>query len=978
MNTLPDEHPAADTLPEVPSHKSLLQTLLRGFVGVRFWGYGLFWSWNLIFLAFMLLGFAPNLLPEMFSAMRAGLIPAGYLLLGGLLTLIPVFAVLLGATWLRRSPGKLLALGYGIQGPVMLLLFVRLFIVRQANAAVLLLYGVALLGTATLLWQLLDRRIDGRGLPFDAVRSAGLTLLLLVGVYAALLIAFYAVPVMAALPQFFVDAGRDLWRSITELSWRTLGMLPFVFLGFALLFYSATLFVVAPVVVPVLYIVHWFKGLKAVAVRRGAVFPAVLSAVVTLVVVALFVVANRQPQHKAYNLLENLPQTTDDAQALLHQQASIRRGLLNAYLSPVRYISAVGEVGHVQGMYVETMDMPEEAALRVEHFYEVVARPFLYEPMLPAPAGEKANRWEQRALRNEPGRAAELYEAFFDMPIIEGERQTIVAAVRDTWSGDQALTAWQAVDDREILLTRQEVNVSEHGDWAEIELFEAYQNQTSQRQEVVYYFSLPETAVLTGIWLGNSPDRDERSAFHVAPRGAAQQVYREQVRMNIDPALLEQLGPRQYRLRVFPVEAQRWTWNESTRLSTMTPGPQVYMWMTYRVLAEGNAWPLPQLAEKANVFWNRDSLRRVNGTVVDGFTEAWLPASVAAAQPVTPEAHQVTFPTGETILIRPALAADLPSLPADLRLAVVLDRSHSMTAQSAAVTSALARLEAAGPDVDVYLTASAYRGEQASLAKLADVVPGNIVYYGGQNAAELLQQYFALSAGRDYDALFVLTDGSGFKLGGEAVEVRVPNAPVWMIHLGGDFPMGYDDATLQAIQASGGGVAGSLDDAFARLAVSLAAGQTTAMRDVVDGYEWVSIPAGVQAPAVAGVAVHAPGDPFAALAARRLILSEMYRQRGQIAQVETLDALHALAVEQGIVTPYSSMIVLVTQAQERRLAQLEGQVDRFEREAEAVGETVAPFAVTGVPEPHEWLLIGLAAVMLGWLAWRRRAGVALG
>jgi hypothetical protein len=39
-----------------------------------------------------------------------------------------------------------------------------------------------------------------------------------------------------------------------------------------------------------------------------------------------------------------------------------------------------------------------------------------------------------------------------------------------------------------------------------------------------------------------------------------------------------------------------------------------------------------------------------------------------------------------------------------------------------------------------------------------------------------------------------------------------------------------------------------------------------------------------------------------------------------------------------------------------------------------VGETVQqdPFSVTGVPEPEEWLLLGLAAGMLSWYVYNRR------
>jgi hypothetical protein len=60
------------------------------------------------------------------------------------------------------------------------------------------------------------------------------------------------------------------------------------------------------------------------------------------------------------------------------------------------------------------------------------------------------------------------------------------------------------------------------------------------------------------------------------------------------------------------------------------------------------------------------------------------------------------------------------------------------------------------------------------------------------------------------------------------------------------------------------------------------------------------------------------------------------------------------------------MIVLVDDRQQQLLDKLAQQDDRFQRELEQIGETT-PVNVTGVPEPHEWLLIGLALVMLAWL-----------
>ena len=132
--------------------------------------------------------------------------------------------------------------------------------------------------------------------------------------------------------------------------------------------------------------------------------------------------------------------------------------------------------------------------------------------------------------------------------------------------------------------------------------------------------------------------------------------------------------------------------------------------------------------------------------------------------------------------------------------------------------------------------------------------------------------------------------------------------------------------------------------------------------DVIDGYVWSIIPT----QAVGGIT--AAGDDFAPLAARRLILATMRRERGKLDQLATLDRLHDIAIKNSIVTPYSSMLVLVNARQQELLDELQSQGDRFQRESEDVGQTQPPSqpSVTGVPEPEEWLLLALAVAMIGW------------
>ncbi len=956
-----------------------MKNFIRSLFNAKFWGYGLFWSWNIIFLTFMLFGFAPQMVPEMITAVQLEEIPLAFLVYAVLLTLIPVAAVTLGATLFRRSPGRLFALGYGIEGPLMLLIALRFFAIRQMIAAVALLLTIAALGLATHLWQILDRRIDSRGSLLTHLRVIGLTFLLLTGLYAGLWLAFYAVPLavlmggglldfLAELPRILDNFWQVLldftWQDFLELGW---SWIPFSVLGLTLALYTATLFVLMPVAVMALYSRAWREGFAALSKMTGRGRAIALTLGVAALCIGLAVQLNQQPQHRAFALLKVPPASVAEARKLLSQQDDIRRGLLNSYLAPQRYLSAVGEVRHVSDMYESGLNLDGLQAARVQQWYELIARPLLYQPI--TPREPTAGRWGNQALRQEPMEAAALYQNFFDQPIIEAEKEIIVDAVRSTWSIDQAQAGWQAVDDREVYLLRQELTVAEHGDWANVELFEVYQNRTGQRQEVVYYFSLPESAVMTGLWLGNSPERAERFAYRVSPRGAAQELYRSEVRRRQDPALLEQIGPRQYRLRIFPVEPQTRQWDDNERTSAIKQGPPLYLWLTYRALAQEQNWPLPHLAEKRNVFWNKDSVRLINGDPMSVEADTWLPEHVPAVSAVEPVAHYAQFAKGQTVRLEPISPDNLPTLPADIRLAVTLDRSRSMATRATEIEVVLNRLvemAANGATVELYLTASKYRGESPTRISLGEFESDNILYFGGQNAAELLAQFDTLSEGEVYDAVLVLTDGSGYELGYDGTEVPVPNQPVWLVHLGGEFPLGYDDATLEAIQASGGGIAGSVAEAFTRLASSL---KNQTGSDIIDGYRWLS-----NETAAAGDVVHAADDDFTAIAARRLILAEMYRLKGKLVNPEALDQLHAIAVEQSVVTPYSSMIVLVNEQQQNRLDELENRNDRFEREHEQIGET-NPINVTGVPEPEEWLLIGLATAMLAW-AWHRNRGVA--
>ena len=129
-----------------------VKSIIRNIVGTNAWGYILFWPWNLVFCAFMLFGFAPLVLVQVLISVAGGIVPPIYLVVGVILVLIPLSAVALAATVLRRSPERLFALAYGVEWPLMFMLALRFFVLRDATPGVTLILSLATLGNAVLLW----------------------------------------------------------------------------------------------------------------------------------------------------------------------------------------------------------------------------------------------------------------------------------------------------------------------------------------------------------------------------------------------------------------------------------------------------------------------------------------------------------------------------------------------------------------------------------------------------------------------------------------------------------------------------------------------------------------------------------------------------------------------------------------------------------------------------------------------------------
>ncbi|MCY7369276.1 MAG: TIGR02921 family PEP-CTERM protein, partial [Chamaesiphon sp.] len=796
-------------------------------------------------------------------------------------------------------PLSLFELFYAIEAPILAACVIRLFMLRELTTAssFLLVSGVlGFAGSCYWFWQ--QRQAESVGQRGNLLSLLGLSLFLLVSLYLVAISSFFLLPV-------------GIWL---------LSHLEALLVSIIVLPLFACAFAVSSAPFGMLFVAQklWWQNLQQSIERYGKWQVQYLVGGLAIIWLGVLISIQYQPQIEAFALLKQQPV---DRSANLQKSEQIRQGLLNAYLADYRYLRTSGD-RDILSAY-EWLKFPQPLAQGLQDAYDFLTEPFVYQ-------GTRSDRQD----------AEKLYAEFFDLPILRGEKETIRHAVESNFNRAEANAGLLSIDAKRVLLTNQQVKVTPQGDWADIELHEIYQNQTLNREEIFYYFSLPESATVTGIWLGETDNKALSFPFQVSTRGAAQKIYKEQIQQRVDPALLEQVGPQNYRLRVYPVLPQ---------------GQPMNMWMTYKVMKQDNSWPLPQLNERRNVYWNRNTNRTIDGKAV-ALGHQWLPNSIAANKSA-PAIHQMTLPNGSNIIAKP-FDPNGYSLPQNKRLAIVLDGSYSMNGHRPELVKTIKWLRSnilPRNQIDLYLTAS--ESVQPQLVPMADFKPDRAIFYGSIKPHQMLAQFESLSktaANPNYDAIIAITARGSYELSADQDKPKSVPAPLWMVHLGG-LPFAYDDATLSMIQHSGGSVSTEIKNVMQRIATQPSLGKDTSLLSVVDNYAWFLSQA-------IDPTAKPKDDSFDAIAARQWITQ--VSQSLQPEQLKELDAVHVLAKRYNLVTPYSSMIVLVNDQQNQDLKNAEQGKDRFKRQVEDK-QQLSPSSVSATPEPAEWLLLAIVAVMLG-------------
>jgi hypothetical protein len=179
----------------------------------------IFWFWNVTCLSIVYLGILPIIAAPLIIATIDGIIPLEFSLTIAALIAVPTVCTIIGSMCFIEEPLQLMRWFYGVEAPLFLLCLIRLFLLRELTPASSQIIGTIVLCIAAFLVEMLYGYLGKReNVPANSAlqyyyqkehyltrllgekRTAWLqlgchSLMLLVGIWSATLLMYYALPV---------------------------------------------------------------------------------------------------------------------------------------------------------------------------------------------------------------------------------------------------------------------------------------------------------------------------------------------------------------------------------------------------------------------------------------------------------------------------------------------------------------------------------------------------------------------------------------------------------------------------------------------------------------------------------------------------------------------------------------------------------------------------------------------------------------
>ncbi len=539
----PDSHPG----------KSVSSWLAR----LIFWGYNGFFLFMLFIFIWGL--FTKDLRTSFLDQLQQISLYQSLLLL--VLVATPATSIYLALkNHLSRQPHQLAQLFFFLEVPLIGLTFIFLSF-DQAIPIIKLFALLALLIPILFFGYVKQIKVDN--LPKTYLLTAIIQILLLIVGYFTLLYSFFspiflgylAKSIFSGIVSDFTDYIFTNFVSISTL-WEILYFLIIISLAiFGLII--VTLLIFLPYLLTYLFakmfLQYRTRLLKYVDEQRTSVFIGLTTLAMLILTIGLSYQADISPYLSQLEQLSTATTFEDKlhiAQQLQPHQSAIKQTLQDMNNYGRRYPFHKND-RYLANAYQSVFRLDQTTANHLQSLFHTLAYPFVYW----GPTDSYQLRQNFTYLFGNP-----------DAPTPSQPKPNVELVSRDV----QAQTAYQ-------------------DQLATITVTEEYTNKTYQQQQVIYEFSLPNSAVITDLRLG--PNLEFPGV--IAPKGAASATYERELQRRRDPALLEQVGPRQYRLRVFPIPAK----NDRTTLQ----GKNQKVQFTYIVNATSQGYTLPNYSKTQNI-----------------------------------------------------------------------------------------------------------------------------------------------------------------------------------------------------------------------------------------------------------------------------------------------------------------------------------------------------------------------------------------
>jgi len=570
----------------------------------RFLGYSLFWMPHTLWVAYIL-GGSFLLISVVLTGPETLTFPLLLTYLGALL--LPTVGIVVGIILHRKKKLRaMLQFLLGIEIPLFLLSMFRLFYFQAFSGAIAFMYILIGIACITLYLDLLGGKLVKKlKQNFDYIKLTGYSVGVLMSGYVLVIWSFFF-PYILTLILSVVNSFFDELFGFNPYNDGGIGL---NFLSFSplllIVFFYALFFYLSPVYVFPIYVNKLLKTWRLVLgkilkkqdgkfsiqkeqvsiVNVGKLFLPIISIGISIIVVIVLLV---NPHSSLRGYVSRISEYTgvfkglEEQYSPFYKNESVTRDIIvDKFIARYGYLLDDNSSDMFDSLYCNTsnswdrnydseieISLPQIYCDAIYDVFSFVAAPVVYN-------GD---------LDDDFARADIEYKKIFDDSIQRAEADKINKYTSNTM-GDSFIDIRGVIDDSAGLVDedKKSVEITNLNILSDINPKDSLHktqyiftlvNKEITNQEVYLEFSLPEGSVISDLRLGTKL----QNLGVVAPKAAAHEVYERSLTRSIDPALLELVGPRTYRLRVYPIPPKnggtQWVWDEQRNRSVEVRVPE--------------------------------------------------------------------------------------------------------------------------------------------------------------------------------------------------------------------------------------------------------------------------------------------------------------------------------------------------------------------------------------------------------------------